>query len=64
MLEHLVLQRAKKLVSHSPGLVDFATVLVNSVLNFSDGLVKSFGEFILQKNCNQYCSSKTFFGLV
>ena len=63
MLEHLVLQRAKKLVSHSPGLVDFATVLVNSVPNFSDGLVKFFGEFI-QKNCNQYCSSKTFFGLV
>ena len=35
------LQRAKKVVSDSPGLVDFAIGLVNSVLNLPDGQVKS-----------------------
>ena len=59
-----MIQRAKKLVSDSTGLVDFATGLVNSVLNLPDGQVKFFGEFILQKNCNQSCSSKKFFRLV
>ena len=33
------------------GLVDFAIGLVNSVLKF-------FGGVKLQKNCNQFCSSK------
>ena len=33
-------QRAKNLVSDSPGLVDFAIGLVNSVLNLPDGQVK------------------------
>ena len=36
------LQRAKKLASNSPGQVDFAIGLVNSVLNLSDGQVKYF----------------------
>ena len=35
-------QRAKKVVSDSPGLVDFAIGLVNSVLNLPDGHVKIF----------------------
>ena len=35
-------QRAKKVVSDSPGLVDFAIGLVNSVLNLPDGEVKFF----------------------
>ena len=39
------MQRAKKVVSDSPGLVDFATGIVNSVLNFPDRQVKFFGEF-------------------
>ena len=43
-------QRAKKVVSDSPGLVDFAIGLVNSVLNLPDGQVKYFEEFNLQKN--------------
>ena len=30
-------QRAKKVVSDSPGLVDFAIRLVNSVINLPDG---------------------------
>ena len=33
-------QRAKKVVSDSPGLMDFAIALVNSVLNLPDGQVK------------------------
>ena len=38
-------QRAKKVVSDSPGLVDFAIGLVNSVFNLPDGQVKFFEEF-------------------
>ena len=36
------LQRAKKLASDSPGQVDFAIGLVNSVVNLPDGQVKYF----------------------
>ena len=39
-------QCVKKVVSDSPGLVDFAIGLVNSVLK-----MKFFGEFKLRKNC-------------
>ena len=42
---------AKKVVFHSPGLVDFAVGLVNSVLNLPHGQVKFFEGFKLQKNC-------------
>ena len=38
-------QRAKKVVSDSPGLVDFAIGLVNSVFNLPDGKVIFFEEF-------------------
>ena len=38
-------QRAKKVVSDSPGLVDFAIGLVNSVFNLPDGQVMFFEEF-------------------
>ena len=50
-------RRAKKVtvclstVSDSPGLVDFAIELVNSVLNLPDGQVTFFEEFKLQKKC-------------
>ena len=37
------LQRAKKVVSDSPGLVDFAVGLVNPVLNLSAGQVVFWG---------------------
>jgi len=47
----LAWQRAKKVVSDSPRLVDFAIGLVNSVLNLPDGQVKYFEEVNLQKNC-------------
>ena len=56
------LQRAKKVVSDSLGLVDFAIGLVNPVVNLPEGQVKFFGKFKLQKNCNQCCSSKIFLG--
>ena len=38
-------QRAKKVVSDSPGLVDFATGLAKSVFNFPDRQVMFFEEF-------------------
>ena len=38
-------QLAKKLVSDSPGLVDFAIGLVISVFNLPDGQVMFFKEF-------------------
>ena len=41
----LIHQRAKKVVSDSPGLVDFAIGLVNSVFNLPDGQVMFFEEF-------------------
>ena len=56
-------EHAKKVVSDSLGLVDFAVGLVNSVLNLPDGQVIFWGKFKLQNNCNQSCSSN-FFGLV
>ena len=49
--------RAKKVVPDSPGLV-------NSVINLSDGQVKFFEEFKLQKNCEINLLIKTFLGLV
>ena len=36
------MQRAKKVVSDSPGLVDFAIGLVNSFFNLPDGQVMLF----------------------
>ena len=57
-------QRAKKVVSDSQGLVDFAIGLVNSVLNLPDGQVKFFEEFKLQKNCEINLLIKTLLGLV
>ena len=41
------MQRAKKVVSDSPGLVG----LVNSILNLPYGQVKYLEELDLQKNC-------------
>ena len=57
-------QRAKKVVSDSPRLVDFVIGLLNSVINLPDGQVKFFEEFKLQKNCEINLLIKTFLGLV
>ena len=51
----VIKQRAKKVVSDSPGLVDFAFGLVNSVLNLSDGQANFLEKFKLQKDGNQSC---------
>ena len=61
---HKLNQRAKKVVSDSTGLVDFAIGLENSVLNLPDGQVKFFEEFILQKNYEINLLIKTLLGLV
>ena len=57
-------QRAKKVVSDSPGLVDFAIGLVNSVINLPDWQVMFFEEFQLQKNCDINLLIKTFLDIV
>ena len=44
-------QRAKQVVSDSPGLGNFAIRLVNFELNLPDRQVKFFEEFKLKKNC-------------
>ena len=45
MTKKEVFQHAKKVVSDSPGIVDFAFGLVNSVFNLTDGQVMFFEEF-------------------
>ena len=58
-------QRAKKLSSDSPGLVDFAIGLVNSVLNLPNGQVKFFwGIQITEELWNHYSAHQNVFGLV
>ena len=56
------MQRAKKVVSDSPGLVDFANGLVTSVFNFPDGQVMFFEEFEQQKNCETNSACQKAFG--
>ena len=46
----------------SPGLVDFAIGLVNSVLNLPDGQVMFFEEFKLKKNCEINSACQKAFG--
>ena len=55
---------AKKVVSDSPGLVDFAIGLVIFVLNLPDGQVLFFGEIQITEGCNQSWLSKGALGLV
>ena len=62
VLKFIPLQRAKKVVSDSPGLVDFAIGLVNSVFNLPDGQVMFFEEFDKQKNCEISSASQKVFG--
>ena len=57
-------QRAKKVVSDSPELVNFAIGLMNSVFNLPDGQVMFFEEFVQQKNCDINSASQKFLGLV
>ena len=58
------MQCAKKVVSDSPGLADFAIGLVNCIINLPDGQVKFFEESKLPKNYEINLLIKTFLGLV
>ena len=49
------IQRAKKVMSNSPRLVDFAIGLVIFVLNLPNGQVLFLEKFNLRKDCNQSC---------
>ena len=51
-------------MSDSPGLVDFAIGLVNSVLNLPDGQVKYFEEFNLQEKFEINSAHQKILGLV
>ena len=58
-------QHAKKVVSDSPGLLDFAIGLVNSVLNLPNGQVKFFVKFQKKKRTvKSILLIKTFLGLL
>ena len=60
---YIITQHAKKVVSDSSGLVDFAIGLVNSVFNLLDGQVTHFwGIRITEELWNQFGSSKSFWG--
>ena len=55
-------QHAKKVVSDSPGLVDFAVGLVNSVSNLPDGQVMFFEDN--RRTVKSILLVKKFWGLV
>ena len=60
-------QRAKKVVSDSPGLVGFAIGLVNFVLNLIDGQEKFFWEIQITEELGipkSFLPIKLFLGLV
>ena len=59
--KHHLKQHAKKVVSDSPGLVDFAIRLVNSVFNLPNGQVMFFEEFDQQENCKINSASQKVF---
>ena len=49
-------------MSDSPGLVDFAIRLVNSVFNLPDSQVMFFEQFELRKNCEINSPRQKAFG--
>ena len=55
-------QHAKNVLSDSPWLVDFATGLVNFVLNLPDRQVKFLEEFKLQNYCEINSAHQNVFG--
>ena len=50
-------------MSNSPGLVDFAIGLVNSVFNLPDGQVMFFEEFESQRDCETNSARQKAFGV-
>ena len=59
-----ILQRAKKVVSDSRGLVDFAIGLANFVLNLPDGQVKFLRNSNYRRTVKSILLIKKFLGLV
>ena len=57
-----LLQYAKKVVSDSPGIVDFAIGLAIFVLNFPDGQVLFFGEIQITEGLINPANQKGFWG--
>ena len=57
-------QRAKKVVSGSPGVVDLAVGLVNSVINLPDGQVNFLGGNSNYRRTVNNPAHQTFGGLV
>ena len=57
-------QCAKKVVSNSPGLVDFAIGLVNSVFNLPNGQVLFYEEFNNRRTVKSILLVKKFLGLI
>ena len=57
-------QRAKKVVTDSPGLVDFAIGPVNSVFNLPDGQVMLFKKFEYKRPVKSILLVKRVLGLV
>ena len=55
-------QCAKKVMSDSSGLVDFAIGLVNSVFNLPNGQVMFFEQLESQKNCEINSAHQKAFG--
>ena len=55
-------QRAKKVASDSPGLVDFAIGLVNSVINLAKGQKNFLRNSNYRRTVKSICSSKRFLG--
>ena len=61
---HVRPQRAKKVVSDSPGLVDFAIGLVNSVFNLPDGQVMFLRNSSNRRTVKSILLVKKLLGLV
>ena len=59
---NIISVRAKKVVSDTPGLVDFAIGRVNSVFNLPNRQVVFFEKFASQKNCDINSASQKVFG--
>ena len=57
-----LMQCAKKVVSNSPGIVDFAIGLAIFVLNFPDGQVLFFGEIQITEGLINPANQKGFWG--
>ena len=62
LIINVLTQRAKKVVSDSPGLVNFVIRLVNSVFNLPNGQVMFFEELQRQKNCEINSTCQKAFG--